>query len=203
MELQEGARPANEKRIAILDAATALFLEQGYAASMDKIAQKAGVSKQTLYGHFANKEELYCATSLLWQKPYLEKLKSSPNLRKALEEAASQMLDYLLADDKVEMHRRLIEQASQFPEMAKVHDQIGPTATLNMFADFFKAEMQKGTIRRGEAQDVAEDFMALVMGTKRMRRLFGSVEAPSPAENARRAKRAVDVFLSAHGAKTD
>ena len=48
------------KRSAILDAATTLFLRNGYrGTSMDEIAALAGVSKQTVYKHFADKESLF------------------------------------------------------------------------------------------------------------------------------------------------
>src|SRR5579872_2455618 len=45
---------------AIREAAAGLFLERGYqATSMDEIAARAGVSKQTIYTHFPNKEVLF------------------------------------------------------------------------------------------------------------------------------------------------
>ncbi|WP_313161253.1 TetR/AcrR family transcriptional regulator, partial [Stenotrophomonas sp.] len=48
------------KRAAILDAAKALFVEQGYGGvSMDSIASQAGVSKLTVYSHFGDKETLF------------------------------------------------------------------------------------------------------------------------------------------------
>src|SRR6266581_146211 len=45
---------------AIREAAAALFLEKGYqGTSMDDVAGAAQISKQTIYTHFANKEELF------------------------------------------------------------------------------------------------------------------------------------------------
>lgn len=43
-----------------MHAASTLFLECGFVAtSMDMVASRAGVSKQTVYSHFANKDALY------------------------------------------------------------------------------------------------------------------------------------------------
>ena len=48
------------KRAAIIDGATACFLRTGYAGtSVDAIADRAGVSKQTVYEHFGGKEQLF------------------------------------------------------------------------------------------------------------------------------------------------
>src|ERR671916_577699 len=48
-----------ETRIAILDAARALFEEQGYfGAGLEAVAKKAGVSRQAIYLHFASKGDL-------------------------------------------------------------------------------------------------------------------------------------------------
>ena len=50
----------NEKRLAILKAASKVFSERGYrGASMDEIALEAGIVKGTLYYNFKNKEELF------------------------------------------------------------------------------------------------------------------------------------------------
>jgi AcrR family transcriptional regulator len=47
-------------RLAIEDAAIALFLEQGYhATSMRQIADKAGLALGGIYNHFASKDEIF------------------------------------------------------------------------------------------------------------------------------------------------
>lgn len=56
-ERRKDARPQE-----LLDAALALFVERGYAATrLDDVAARAGVSKGTLYLYFENKEELFKA----------------------------------------------------------------------------------------------------------------------------------------------
>jgi len=61
MGLAEGdGRQSTRKRKAIVEAATTTFLQKGYlGTSMDEIATLAGVSKQTVYKHFADKEALF------------------------------------------------------------------------------------------------------------------------------------------------
>ncbi|MES4904804.1 MULTISPECIES: TetR/AcrR family transcriptional regulator [unclassified Streptomyces] len=56
------AGPQPAKRQAILEAAVAVFLREGYTrASVDVIADEARVSKQTVYNHFGDKERLFLA----------------------------------------------------------------------------------------------------------------------------------------------
>ncbi len=78
-----------ETRQAICDAAVRLFADKGYeTTSIEDIAQGAGIGKTTVYGYFANKEEIflnYCDEQLelafsqfqndsLEGRPLLEKL---------------------------------------------------------------------------------------------------------------------------------
>ena len=53
---------SSRKRAAILQAATGAFRDEGYDnASMDRIAERASVSKRTVYNHFGSKEALFQA----------------------------------------------------------------------------------------------------------------------------------------------
>jgi len=52
--------PAPRRRRQLLDVAVAVFGESGYhQASMDDVAEAAGVTKPVLYQHFTSKRELY------------------------------------------------------------------------------------------------------------------------------------------------
>jgi AcrR family transcriptional regulator len=54
--------PRTARRAQLLGVALEVFVEQGYhAASMDDIAERAGVSKPVLYQHFPGKLDLYRA----------------------------------------------------------------------------------------------------------------------------------------------
>jgi len=55
-------RDKSKKRATILNGAIDVFISMGYElASMDKIAETAGVSKRTVYNHFGSKENLFQA----------------------------------------------------------------------------------------------------------------------------------------------
>ncbi|MEH3032904.1 MAG: TetR/AcrR family transcriptional regulator [Aeromicrobium erythreum] len=59
---RSGRLPRTARRAQLLDVALEVFVEQGYhAASMDEIADRAGVSKPVVYQHFPGKLDLYLA----------------------------------------------------------------------------------------------------------------------------------------------
>lgn len=59
MTLSLRERQKQALREEIMNAAQALVAEKGYSAmSMDELAAQVGISKPTLYAHFANKDEL-------------------------------------------------------------------------------------------------------------------------------------------------
>lgn len=60
---------SEQKKQDVLQAAIQEFRLFGFAgASMDRIAEQAGVSKRTVYNHFASKEQLFeLATTELWR----------------------------------------------------------------------------------------------------------------------------------------
>lgn len=83
---------SQRKREAILAASREEFMANGFAgASMDRIAERACVSKRTVYNHFAGKEALFEATTVaLWsQVKTASTLKFDPQI--PLEQQLSQI----------------------------------------------------------------------------------------------------------------
>ncbi|MEL7315245.1 MAG: TetR/AcrR family transcriptional regulator, partial [Cyanobacteria bacterium J06559_3] len=79
--------PLNDKAKAILSGALQVFTTQGYAAaSMDRIASAAGVSKPTLYRYFQDKETLFVTLiqqSMQKNRQLLFNLQTAPDLQHA------------------------------------------------------------------------------------------------------------------------
>ena len=74
-------RDKSKKRTTILNGAIDVFISMGYElASMDKIAETAGVSKKTIYNHFGSKENLFQAivNDFLAQRQILKTITYNP-----------------------------------------------------------------------------------------------------------------------------
>jgi len=76
-------RNTSRKRESILNGAVQAFTDVGFDnASMDKIADIAGVSKRTVYNHFLNKENLFqeVIAKFLAEQHILKQIKYDPSL---------------------------------------------------------------------------------------------------------------------------
>jgi AcrR family transcriptional regulator len=87
-------RSKSHTRSKILDAAYGLMWRQGFLrVSMDEIAERADVTKRTLYQHFTSKDELLAATLALSSELAIERLQAFP--RSAL---ANETIDAFFGD---------------------------------------------------------------------------------------------------------
>ncbi len=113
-----------EKAEQILKGAIPEFLAHGYACtSMDKIAKSAGVSKQTLYSHFSDKDGLFTALvkrvasekfHLVWSKP----LKGEPDC--VLRDLAERILHNADQNEQLCFARLIIAESSKRPDLAEI-----------------------------------------------------------------------------------
>lgn len=72
MSPEEALSKGERTRLAVLDAACELFLNQGYSAtSMRQIADKAGIALGGIYNHFASKDEIF-QELVIAKHPYVQ-----------------------------------------------------------------------------------------------------------------------------------
>lgn len=120
-------REANKQKkiVQILAGAQSVFLEKGFAgASVDGIARTAGVSKPTIYSHFADKKELFVAVihdefsrqgSLIWG---MERTEDDPGNQ--LELLGGEFLRAILNPKLQSLFRLVLAELDRFPEIGAV-----------------------------------------------------------------------------------
>ncbi|WP_141857056.1 TetR/AcrR family transcriptional regulator [Kribbella jejuensis] len=209
MELEtEGRTP--RKRRAILAAATEVFLQHGYlGASMDEVAAKAGVSKQTVYKQFENKERLFAEIVLgtsdqlldgLFQA-YVETLEGAADAREALRALAHRLLQSLTADNVLQLRRLVIAEADRFPEVCGAWFTSGFEKSLESLGQALTRLTDRGLLRKLDDPTLAAyQFAGLVMYKPMNRAMFaGTRQRADNSELQQLADQAVDVFLAAYG----
>src|SRR4051812_3822279 len=199
-------RRSDRKRRAIVEAATAAFLEHGYrGTSMDAVAAAAGVSKQTVYQHFGDKQrlfrELIAATVQSASDPVHEevrRLADSGHLEKDLRDLARRLLTLVLQPEMMRLRRLVIAEARQFPDMGRFFYELGPGRTISALAETFGQLNRQGRLAASDATLAATQFNWLIMAAPlNQAMLLGQDEAPTPHEINRWADRGVRTFLAA------
>ena len=207
------AKPLTEsrsarKRRAILDAATEVFLEEGFAgASMDAIARAAGVSKPTVYNHFADKQELFehivnDLVAVITQ-PFYEQivnLSDDGDLAKRLRELGGLLLKGVMQPTNLRLRRLVIGEASRFPDLGRAYERQGPGRALAAWTTAFKRLADEGLLRLQDPALAAAHFQALVLTTPlNHAMLTGDDRPPEATQLKRHTDSAVNVFLAAYG----
>jgi TetR/AcrR family transcriptional repressor of mexJK operon len=193
------------KAEAVLAAAQRSFLASGFGAvSMDAIAREAGVSKATVYAHFASKEELFGAVVARLSERYshgFSALELDPrDLQASLTTLARRFLDLVLSPEAIAFNRIIIGEVPRFPALGAVFWRAGPERTRPQVEGFLRRAVAAGTLRAADTRLAAEQFVALVRGEIHQSQLFGLNSEPGDAAIDEAADAAVTTFLRAFAA---
>lgn len=208
IELEPAAGTRSErKRAAIVQAAADVFLGTGYAgASMDEIATRSGVSKQTVYKHFTSKEALFIEimSEMMGKADTavhtgLPKLETRAQLEAYLLDYAIRQLTIVLTPGLMQLRRLVIAEAQRFPELAKMLYARGPARALQAMGDAFEQLAARKLLQFSDATVAASQFNWLVMADPVNRvMLLGDDAIPSPQQIRRHAEGAIATFLAAY-----
>lgn len=196
------------KRRAILAAATEVFLQNGYlGASMDEVAAKAAVSKQTVYKQFSDKRNLFAeiidGTSDQIVAAFTRDaaaLDAAGEARAALHGLARSMLGSLTRPDVLRLRRLVLAEADRFPDITAGWFEDGFHRSLVVVGEALARMTDRGLLRPlPDPTLAAYQFAGLVMYKPMNQAMFAGTRAgPPPAELAAIADHATEVFLAAY-----
>lgn len=199
---------SERKRAAILDAATEVFLKDGYlGASMDEIAARSAVSKQTVYKHFVSKEALFVEivssmTTAAGDEVHdqMPSLGDDEDVAAYLRSYAERQLLIVLTPRIMQLRRLVIGEVGRFPELARVLYERGPKRAMATLEKVLGELADRGLLGFDDPAVAAAQFNWLVMAEAlNQAMLLGDEAIPSEDALRRQAAEGVAVFLAAYG----
>lgn len=201
MEIREPKkRDKSRKHNLILNAATEVFTKKGFdAASMDEIAEFAGISKRTIYNHFQSKERLFqeMVARFLSKREAIKPLEYERD--RSLE---SQLRDFakaelFLIDDPIRrsLSRLLTSVFLMNPEFGKATR--GQYAPHRGFIRWITDAQADGKLREGDPALAARIFYGLVEGCLTWGALMSDGESLAGSEPL--LSEIITVFLARYG----
>jgi AcrR family transcriptional regulator len=156
---RKSARPQE-----ILDAALACFAEKGFAAArMDDIAERAGVTKGTIYLYFENKDAVFKALvreSIGAQIAHvIESIRAyEGSSRDLLRNAVTMIAHFAATSDRVVLPKIIVAEVGNFPELARFYRE----EIIDKGLGAMTSVIARG-VERGEFRDVNPDHVARMM----------------------------------------
>jgi TetR/AcrR family transcriptional regulator, mexJK operon transcriptional repressor len=196
-------RRSPAKHAAILKAATEVFLREGYArASVDAIAEAAGVGKQTVYGHFGDKQRLFLAvvehahdTSPLDRA---DLIRDTGDPRADLTAAAKWLIRAVTAPEIAALHRLTIAELTHHPELQRSwRDDERGQGIIAAIAAYLAGCDRRGTLAVPDPQTAARQFVWLTSVEAQVRSLRG-IEPLSSREIDSIARDTAGLIVAAH-----
>lgn len=194
-------RLAAEKRDAIIAAATAMFLERGYAStSLARIAEAAAVSTATLFKQFPTKAELFAAmVTEHWQ------LSSADLHAPAVGDPAAGLtvlgeryVELMSREQMVALFRIVIAEAPRFPDLADTQFTLGKAPFFASVQDYFGAEDAAGNLDCDDPQLAATQFLGMISNFAFWPRLLLVNWQPSEESLHHTVREAVRVMMASY-----
>ncbi|MGL5012051.1 MAG: TetR/AcrR family transcriptional regulator [Paracoccaceae bacterium] len=188
------------RRTAILQAATALFLENGYSGtSLAMIMERSGGSRREVYRHFGDKAAMFktVMTALFAQAPAaFSSIDLSKTPETVLNEIGLMLLSGLVDTAAATgASRHLLSDAIMFPEIGKLVFESGPQQMRGPLEEYLREMTSKGELMVTDARGAAAIFLQMVVGQYQQQSLADPDFAPPRAELADHVVQAVKIFL--------
>jgi len=198
-------RPANEALgQTIADAACELFVELGFqATTLEKVAQRARISKLSIYRHFENKEALFSAAIAAHCHQFapqalFEGIDGSAEHQ--LMAVGSSLLRTLLSPEVRSVEAMIMADKTNQKSLSKLHYEAGPAYVVAQIEALLRQLHTKAVLNVPNPLQSARLFAALIKGSDLLIiARFDEARAEDDNEIESYCRSAVAMFIAAHG----
>lgn len=193
----------DKKKQQIILAAVAEFRDKGFAGtSMDNVAQRAEVSKRTVYNHFASKDELYIGivkhmfglVAETAPQPY----QNGEPIKAQLQHVAKLKVDLFASEEFIGFSRVVMPEALHNPErMWQAMSQM--SSIESDMNNWFNAAIADGQLSCQSGEDACAKFMGLIKMEAYWPQLIKGKAAPTEDEKKQMIEDAIGMFLGYYG----
>jgi TetR/AcrR family transcriptional repressor of mexJK operon len=194
----------------IRDAAIGIFLANGYeGATMEDVAVSAGVSKQTVYKHFTDKQSLFADIILSTTDDMsalvgliAASLSGTSDVAQDLEDLAEAFLEALMQPRVLRLRRLVISSADRFPELSTAWYERGFEQALEALSTSFRTLANRGLLTIDDEAMAAAHFVGMLFWIPINKAMFtGDDDYAATHDLGPMAKSAARAFLNAYGAR--
>jgi AcrR family transcriptional regulator len=192
-----------DKAARIIGAAREAFLEQCYdGVSMDEVAKRAGVAKQTVYARYPSKDALFLAVIDSVQGKVLSAITTPGPLaiRDRLQRIARELLEVCLDPSTLSLLRTAMAASYRFPKLGHSIWETDVKEAHAVLSAVIEQAAKDGSLTIDDASVAAEQFLALVTGELHLHCLLDPSFRPSRAQIKRQLDPAIDCFLARYAA---
>jgi AcrR family transcriptional regulator len=190
------------RRRAFLEAASEVFLEQGYeAASVNEVVRRAGGSLATLYAQFGNKDGLFLAViedgTERFVAPMVQAADANRPIEEGLQELGETYLRQLLEPKAIAFFAMVVGEGRKFPGAISNFLTLGPDSVRKTVADYLVARAAPDGCAFEDPDRAAIYFCEMVRGRHQYRMLATGSYCLSEGDLAAEVAEAVRFFLRA------
>lgn len=202
MGLKKDSREDREQQI--FDAAYKILETKGYkATSMLAIAKEASASNETLYAWYKNKQGLLASmiesnahiADRLFKQAILTKEPPSITLQKS----GTAILKITTGIRAVILNRAAAADVADGGVLGSLIAKHGRNAITPMIADVFLRAMDQGRIKKADAKEITEVYVALLLGDSQMRRVIGTADELDEDVIEAHTERCIEIIFELYG----
>ena len=191
-------RPSTlKKQEKIIDVATQLFFEQGYAeTTLDQIIEVCGGSKQTLYSYFGCKRGILIQviTHCTEQVGSAFQFDDKADLQAQLNQFGYEYLKALCSQQITDIYRIIVTESRRDKELVDIFLSRGPHRFYQVLSDFLQQQAAQGKLNIDNPTQTSNQLIGLLRGDYFQNMVLG-LGVPSEEEIKLYSAQAIKTFL--------